>query len=70
MTSSGSSIERRGYTSASWVRKEESQMRMKAQGQPSTTKAEKAHQVLIPCTSKSIALIQMDVDHQKIGRKI
>jgi hypothetical protein len=70
MTTSGSSVEQRCYTSASWVSKEESQMRTKAQGQPSTTKVEKAHHVLIPCTSKSIASIQMDVDHQKIRRKI
>jgi hypothetical protein len=45
-------------------------MRMKIQDPPSTTKVESAHQILIPHTSKSIALIQMDVDHQKIERKI
>jgi hypothetical protein len=45
-------------------------MRTKAQGPPSTAKAERAHRVLTLHTSKSIALIQMDVGHQKIGRKI
>jgi hypothetical protein len=45
-------------------------MRTKVQDLPSTEKAERAHQILTLHTNKSIALIQMDVDHRKIGRKI
>jgi hypothetical protein len=44
-------------------------MRMKAQDLLSTAKAERTHQILIPYTSKSIALTQTDVDHRKIGKK-
>jgi hypothetical protein len=45
-------------------------MRMKVQVHSSIEKSERAHQVLMPPTNKSIASTQMDVDHQKIGRKI
>jgi hypothetical protein len=46
------------------------QMRTKAQGQPGTTKVERAHRVLTPRTSKSTTSTQMNVEYQKIGRKI
>jgi hypothetical protein len=44
-------------------------MRTKVQDPLSIVKAERTHQILIPHTSKYIALIRMDVDHQKIRRK-
>jgi hypothetical protein len=44
-------------------------MKTKVQDPLSTVKAEGTHQILAPYTSKSIALIQTDVGHQKIGRK-
>jgi hypothetical protein len=67
---SKSSVDRRCYTSESWVSKEKSLTRMKVRDPLSTVKVERTHQVLIPHTSKSIALIQTDVGHRKIGRKI
>jgi hypothetical protein len=45
-------------------------MRTKVQVPLSIVKVERTHHIPILHTSKSIALIQMDVDHQKIGRKI
>jgi hypothetical protein len=44
-------------------------MSTKGQDPPSTVKAERTHQISTLHTRKFIALIQMDVDHQKIGRK-
>jgi hypothetical protein len=69
MMISKSLVDRRCYTFASWVSKEKPYMRMKVQDPPSTTRAERAHLILILHTSKSIALIRMDVGLQKIGRK-
>jgi hypothetical protein len=44
-------------------------MRMKAQDPISIVKSVRTHQISIPHTSKSIASIQTDVGHWKIGRK-
>jgi hypothetical protein len=44
-------------------------MRMKAQDPISIVKSVRTHQISIPHTSKSIALIRTDVGHWKIGRK-
>jgi hypothetical protein len=44
-------------------------MSTKGQDPPSTVKEERTYQISTLHTSKFIALIQTDADHQKIGRK-
>jgi hypothetical protein len=43
---------------------------MKVQDPPNIAKAERTYQILTPHTSKSIALIQMDVGQKKTRSKI
>jgi hypothetical protein len=70
MIISESLVERRCYTSVSWVNKEKPEMRTKVQDLISTAKVERTYQILTLHTSKSIALIRTDAAHRKIRRKI
>jgi hypothetical protein len=70
MKSFGYSIERRCYTFINWASNEKYQMRMKVQGHSTTSRAKKAHRILMHRTNKFPSSSWLDVDHWKIGRKI
>jgi hypothetical protein len=68
--SSTNSAERRYYISVSWARRENPQVKTKAQGHSHRAKAKKSQQVLTCLIDKFTTSTWMGADHQKIERKI